>query len=155
MLPCHHVILVASVAVATSPGRESTRPRFCLWFFFGKQSVLIELPRNGVITWRQSSRSCGVFKSWISVAHCPFQRKWRVLHNYDISVLEQVCVLMGSPTWWRFSFCLSRNFVVFWWRDAPLVREFQMWGHRCKQWDSRWFQGRKMRFRGIRWTMSS
>ena len=27
-----------------------------------------------------------------------------------------------------------------WWRDAPLVREFQIWGRRCKQWDSHWFQ---------------
>ena len=31
--------------------------------------------------------SCGVFKSRISVAHCPFQRKWRVLHIWYIPVL--------------------------------------------------------------------
>ena len=42
------------------------------------------------LAWRQHRRSCGVFKSWISVAHCPFQRKWRVLHIRYISVLEQV-----------------------------------------------------------------
>ena len=35
---------------------------------------------------------------------------------------------------------------MFWWRDTLLVCKFQMWGHRYKQWDSRWFQGRKMRF---------
>ena len=33
---------------------------------------------------------CGVFKSWISDAHCPLQSKWRVLYNYDVSVLQQV-----------------------------------------------------------------
>ena len=54
---------------------------------------------------------------------------------------RSVCLLMGSPTWWRFSFCLSGSSLVLWWRDTPLVREFQMWGHRCKQWVSRWFQG--------------
>ena len=42
------------------------------------------------LAWRQHRRSCGVFKSWIYVAHCPFQRKWRVLHIRYISVLEQV-----------------------------------------------------------------
>ena len=68
---------------------------------------------------------------------------------------RSVCLLMGSPTWWRFSFCLKESSLVFWWRDTPLVREFQMWGHRCKQRVSRWFQGHKMRFRGIWSTMSS
>ena len=70
--------------------RKFTRQFFC--FFFGKQSVLIELHQSGVIAWRpwQHRRSCGVFKSWISVAHCPFQRKWRVLHIWYISALEQV-----------------------------------------------------------------
>ena len=86
MLPCHHVILVASIAVAPSPGRESARASFC-----GKQSVLVELHQSGVIAWRPwHRRSCGVFKSWISVAHCPFERKRRVLHIWYISVLEQV-----------------------------------------------------------------
>ena len=88
-----------AVRVATSPhnlgGKYRCRPhprsRKCMRQFFRvKQSVLIELHQSGVIAWRQRSRSCGVLKSWISVAHCPFQRKWRVLHNYDISVLEQV-----------------------------------------------------------------
>ena len=34
--------------------------------------------------------SCGVFKSWIADAHRPFQWKWQVLHNYNISVLQRV-----------------------------------------------------------------
>ena len=67
---------------------------------------------------------------------------------------RSVCLLIGSPTWWRFSFCSSGSSLVFWWRDAPLMREFQMWGRRCKQWDSHWFQGHKMRFSGIWSTMS-
>ena len=32
------------------------------------------------------------------------------------------------------------------WRDASLVREFEMWRRRCKQIDPHWFQGRQMRF---------
>ena len=77
-------------------------------------------------------------------------------YTYDIYpyLNRSVCLLMGSPTWWRFTFCSSRSSLVFWWRDAPLVREFQMWGRRCKQWDSHWFQGHKMRFGGIWSTMS-
>ena len=64
---------------------------------------------------------CGVFKGWISVAHCPFQRKWRFLHIWYISVLVGT-LLLGSPTWGRFSFCSSGSSVVFLWCDAPLVR---------------------------------
>ena len=66
--------------------------KFTRQFFCGKQSVLIELHQSGVIAWRpwQHRRSGGVFKRLISVAHCPFQRKWRVLHIRYISVLGQV-----------------------------------------------------------------
>ena len=39
---------------------------------------------------RQRSWSYRVSKSCISDAHCSFQWKWQVLHNYDISVLQQV-----------------------------------------------------------------
>ena len=90
-----------AVGVAMSPRnlggkyrcRPHPRPRTCTrQFFCGKQSVLIELHQSGIIAWppRQHRRSCGVFKSWIFVAHCPFERKWRVLHTWYISVLEQV-----------------------------------------------------------------
>ena len=60
--------------------------------FAGDWACEIELRQTGAICfpWRQRSWSCGVFKSWISDAHCPFQWKWQVLHNYDISVLQQV-----------------------------------------------------------------
>ena len=64
-------------------------------------------------------------------------------YTYDIYpyLNRSVCLLIGSPTWWRFTFCSSGSSLVFWWRDAPLVREFRMWGRRCKQWDFHWFQG--------------
>ena len=78
-------------------------------------------------------------------------------YTYDIYLYlyRSVCLLMGSPTWWRYSFCVSGSSLMFWWHDAPLMRKFQMRGHLCKQWDSHWFQGRKMCFCGIRSTMSS
>ena len=71
--------------------------------------------------------------------------------TYDIYpyLNRSVIFLMGSPTWWRFSFCSSGSSLVFWWRDTPLVRKYQTWCRRCKQWDSHWFQGLKMPFCGI------
>ena len=44
----------------------------------------IELRQTGVICFPWRQRSC------IPDAHCPFQWKWHVLHNYDISLLQQV-----------------------------------------------------------------
>ena len=57
-----------------------------------------------------------------------------------------VCLSMESPTWWRFSLCLNGRSLVFWWRDAQLVCEFQMWSRQCWQWKSHWSQGHKRRF---------
>ena len=126
--------------------------------YCGNQSALIELHQSGVIAWRprQHRRSCGVFKSWISVTHCPFERKWRVLHIWYISVLEQVGMSFNGIAHLMKGLAFVQAGVPScapWWRGAPLVREFQIWYRRCKQWDSHWFWGRKMRFCGIRSTM--
>ena len=59
---------------------------------------------------------------------------------------RSVCFSMGSPARWRFGLRSSGSSLVSWWRDAPLMREFQMWCCRCKQIDPHWFQGRQMRF---------
>ena len=70
---------------------------------------------------------------------------------------RSVYFAMGSLAWWRFGLWSSGSSLVFpgeWWRDAPLVREFQMWRRRCKQTHSHWFRGRKMRFCWIWSTMS-
>ena len=66
--------------------------------FAGDRACEIELYQTGVICfpWRQQSGSCGMFESWISDAHCPFQWKWQVLHNYDISVLQQVSMFFDG-----------------------------------------------------------
>ena len=56
---------------------------------------------------------------------------------------RSVCFSMGSPAWWRFGLCSSGSSLVFRWRGAPLVCEFQMWRRRCKQIDPHWFQGIK------------
>ena len=88
------------VGVAMSPHnlggkyrcRPHTRWRKCTCQFFSGtracQSNCIRVASS--LAWRQHRRSCGVFKSWISVAQCPFQQKWQVLHIRYISVLEQV-----------------------------------------------------------------
>ena len=88
------------VGVAMSPrnlgGKYCCRPkprwRKCTRQFFPRtracQSNCIRVASS--LAWRQHCRSCVVFKSLIYMAHCPFQRKWRVLRIRYISVLEQV-----------------------------------------------------------------
>ena len=85
------------VGVAMSPrnlgGKFRCRPhprwRKCTRQFFpGTRACQSNCMRvASSLAWRQHRRSCGVFKSWIYVAHCPLQRKWRVLHIRYISVL--------------------------------------------------------------------
>ena len=73
------------------------------------------------LAWRQHRRSCGVFKSWISVAHCPFQWKWRVLHIRYISVLEQVGMSFNGIAYLMKVYLLfKREFprVLMTWRTA-------------------------------------
>ena len=130
-LPCHHVILVASITVA---------------FFAGDWACEIELRQTDVICvpWRQQGWSCGVFKS------CPFQWKWQVLHNYDISVLQQVGMFFdGIACLTRFGLCSSGSSLVSRWRDVSLVL-----GRRCQKIDPHWLQGRQMRFWRILSTIS-
>ena len=41
----------------------------------------------------------GCFKGeFLLHMHCPFQRKWDVIHNYDISVLQQVSIFINGMT---------------------------------------------------------
>ena len=46
---------------------------------------------------------------------------------------RSVCFSMGSPAWWRFCRFSRGRSLVSRWRNAPLVREFQMWRRSCKQ----------------------
>ena len=142
-LPRHHVILVACIAVASTPGRENARASLC-----GRLSVWNRTApdRRHLLPVATTNWSCSVFKSWIPDTHCPFQWKWQVLHNYDISMLQQVDMFFNGIAWWRFRLCSSRSSLMSRWCNVPLVREFQMWRHRYKQRDSHWFQGRQMRF---------
>ena len=84
-----------AVSIAMSPSITVAPPRSrkCACQFLQEtERVKSNCARTGVICfpWRHRSWSCGVFKSWISDAHCPFQWKWQVLRDYDISVLQQV-----------------------------------------------------------------
>ena len=132
------------------PGYESARASF---IFSGRQNVSMNYIRaasslDGNIVDHVCLKAEFLWHTVLSNENGEF-------YTYDIYpyLNRSVCLLMGSPTWWRFSFCSTGSSLVFWWRDAPLVREFQMWGRRCKQWDSHWFQGHKKRFSGIfNWT---
>ena len=101
-----------------TPGGESARASF----FPGTRACESNCIRvASSLVWRQHRRSCGVFKSWISVAHCPFQRKWRVLHMWYISVLEQVGMYFnGIACLMKVYFLFKREFprVLMTWRTA-------------------------------------
>ena len=86
-LVCHHVVFVINIEVATTRGPESAHVSFLLRETERDNHIV---PRVASSAWRQRRRSYGVFKSWNSVTHCRFQQKWWMLHNYQISVLEQV-----------------------------------------------------------------
>ena len=81
----------------------------------------IELRQTGVICypWRQRSWSCGMFQSWISDAHCPFQWKWQVLHNNDISVLQQVDMFFDGIA------CLMKVWPLFKWEFPRVPRTWR------------------------------
>ena len=142
-LPCHHVILVASIAVASTPGGENARVSFC-----GRLSVW-----NRTAPDRRHLLPVATMKLIMRcVAHCPFKRKWQVLHNYDISVLQRVGMFSDGiaclmKVWPLFKLEFSR--VPMTWRSVRA--RISMWHRRCKQTDPHWFQGRQMRF----WRMLS
>ena len=156
---CCHVTTLSWWQVSQSPPPPVTKMRVPV--FAGDWACEIELRQTGVICypWRQRSWSCGVFTSWILDARCPFQWKWQVLHNYDISVLQQVGMFFDGIA------CLMKVWPLFN-REFPrescpddvtlrsCTRDFQMWRRRCKQIDPHWFQGRQMRFWWMLSTMS-
>ena len=119
-----HVTTLSLRQVSQSPPPPVTKMRVPV-FFAG--DCEIELRQTGVICYprRQRSWSCRVFTGWILDARCPFQWKWQVLHNYDISVLQQVgmffdgiaCLMNVWPLFKR----SSGSSLVSRWRDAPLV----------------------------------
>ena len=93
-----HVTTVSWWQVSQSPPPPVAKMRVSV--FAGDWACEIELRQTSIICfpWRQRSWSCGVFKSWISDAYCPFQWKWQVLHNYDIFVLQQVGMFFNGIT---------------------------------------------------------
>ena len=99
--------LMANVTFASTPGFENLRATFA-----GDRACEIELRHLHSDSWR--CWSCGIFKSWISVAHFPSQRQRHVLHNYDRSVLQQVGML---------SQCTQADYLV------PEVFIIRVWLH--------------------------
>ena len=116
-----------ALSVALSPcdlggkyrSRLHPRLRKCACqFLAGDWACEIELCQTGFICfpWRQRSWSCGVFKSRISDAHCPFQWKWQFYTTMIYPCFSgSVCFSMGSPAWWRFGLCSSGSSLVSRW----------------------------------------
>ena len=144
-----------AVSVVMSPRYHGDKYRSCLHprlrkcacqFFAGDWACEIELCRTGFICfpWRQRSWSCGVFRRWIFRCTLPFPMKmacstqlWYILASAGLYVFQ----------WDRLiGLCSSGSSLLSQWRDAPLMREFQMWRRRCKHIDPHWFRGSQMRF---------
>ena len=99
-LHCHHEILVASIAVAPTPGRESARA-ILLWET-GRVNRIAPERRHRLTTMATSSIM------------------WNTRGIYPC-LNRPVCLLMGSSNWWRFSFCSSGSSLVcsmMTWRNA-------------------------------------
>ena len=114
-----HVITLSWWQVSQSPPPPVAKMRVLV--FAGDWACEIKLRQTSVICfpWRQRSWSCGVFKSWISDAHCPFQWKCKFYTTMIYPCfIRLVCFLMGSPAWWRFGLCSSRSSLVSRWRSA-------------------------------------
>ena len=63
-------------------------------FLWETENVKLICTRLASSAWQQLRWSYGVFKSWIPVAQHLFQCKRHVLHNYDISLLQQVIMIL-------------------------------------------------------------
>ena len=77
VLPCHHIILVASIAVAYTLSQN------CVCHFLRETECVQD--------WRYllEATTLIIWCVW-KLNLCPFYRKWQVLHIYDIFVLQQV-----------------------------------------------------------------
>ena len=78
--------------------------------------------------WRRRLDHAVLFKSFISVTHCPSQRNWWIVQIYGIPMPEQVGIFFrGFARLMKVSHCPSGSSLVIamtWPGDAPLVREF-------------------------------
>ena len=64
--------------------------------FAGDRACEVELCQKNVSCLATMMLIMRCVKSFISVAHCPFQWNWQVLHNYDMSVLQRVSMFFGG-----------------------------------------------------------
>ena len=130
--------------VACTPGRENARSSF----FSGDWACEIEL--------NQAVDHVVCLKAEFQM-HIVLSNENRKFYTSMIYLCfsRSVSFSMGSPAWLRFNLCASQSSLVSRWRDAPPVREFQMWRRRCKQIDPHWFQGRQMRIWWMWSTISS
>ena len=102
-LPCHHVISVASIAATPTPGRESARASYLQETMCQSNCTRVASSLgDNVVDHMVCLKSWLLWHTGLSNENCGFYR-------YDIHpyLNRSVCLLMGSPTWWGFSFCLS------------------------------------------------
>ena len=141
-LPCHHFISVASIGVASTPGRENARDSFC-----GRLSV-----------WNRTTPD---LRHLLPVATTKLIMRCVQKLNFRCTLPFPMKMASSTQLWYirasagryvfRWDRLLDEGFAfvqagvpscaddVTW---RPCTREFQMWRRRCKQIDPRWFQGR-------------
>ena len=141
-MPCHHII-VGSITITPIPAVVKKQ----VWLLSGDKVSDCASPLSQIhviCTWRtrRSIRQCVqnaefLFCTILSKGNGKF---YTVMMYLRLNRL--VCISIGSPSWWWFSFCLSGSSPVFSCPYSQLLGEFWMWSHRYKELGSQWFQGR-------------
>ena len=123
-LPCYHVILKTSIIAAPTPSSWNVkRVRFrgtrC-WCVLSNYAYRYARLVSSA-WWRRRLDHAVLFKSFISVRHCPSQRNWWIVQIYGIPMPEQVGIFFrGFARLMKVSHCPSGSSLVIamTWRTA-------------------------------------
>ena len=110
-LPRYHEILEV---IITAPLTTFSRNRGCDFVGAIACSRSVPLRQTGVIN--NDDRSCGAYKSWISVVHHHFQRKRWDPRNHGTCVLDQVDIVLKKSH-------PNDDDLVFWSRSSLVMCE--------------------------------
>ena len=143
-LQCHHVIVVASIAVASTPVTK-----MLVTFFCGRLGVW-----NRTAPDRRHLLHVATTKL---IMRCVYKLNFRCMLSVPLKITSSTQLWYIRASAGRYVFdgiaCLMKVWPLFnrefprapmRWRSC--TREFQMWRRRSKQIDPHWFQGRQMCF---------
>ena len=119
-LPCHHVISVANIGVASTPGRENARASFC-----GRLGVWKRIAPDRRHLLPVAATKLIMRCVWKLNFRCTLPFPMKMASSTQLWFIRasagRYAFSMGSPAWRRFGLCSSGSSLVSRWRDAPLV----------------------------------